>query len=84
MRCVRFGPSELSCLGSLAGRAFCLECRVSWVGPSELSCLDSLAGRAFCLECRVSWVRIPPEAECHGFESYMRQLIFLWKSDCLG
>ena len=26
-----------------------------------------------CLECRVSWVR-----------SYLKQLIFLWKSDCLG
>ena len=22
--------------------------------------------------------------ECHGFESHPRQLIFLWKSDCLG
>ena len=33
---VRFGPSQLSCLGSsvshpLSGRALCLECRVSWV-----------------------------------------------------
>ena len=41
------------------------------------------------------WVRIQPEAaqlvecsvksvECCGFESHSRQLIFLWKSDCLG
>ena len=22
--------------------------------------------------------------ECRGFESHPRQLIFLWKSDCLG
>ena len=31
-----FGPSQLSCRGSSAGRALCLECRVSWVRvPSE-------------------------------------------------
>ena len=28
---VRFGPSQLSCLGSSVGRALCLEYRVSWV-----------------------------------------------------
>ena len=28
---VKFGPSQLSCLGSSAGRALCLECGVSWV-----------------------------------------------------
>ena len=27
----RFGPSQLSCLGSSVGRALCLEYRVSWV-----------------------------------------------------
>ena len=31
MRCEIFGPSQLSCLGSSAGRALCLEYRVSWV-----------------------------------------------------
>ena len=28
---MRFGPSQLSCLGSSVGRALCLEYRVSWV-----------------------------------------------------
>ena len=28
---MRFGPNQLSCLGSSVGRALCLECRVSWV-----------------------------------------------------
>ena len=42
IRCtVRFGPSQLSCLGSSVGRALCLEYRVSWVRvfflPSHLS-----------------------------------------------
>ena len=28
---MRFGPSQLSCLGSSVGRALCLEYRVLWV-----------------------------------------------------
>ena len=44
-----------------------------YIGPSQLSCRGSSV-----VEHSV-W-----SVECRGFESHLRQLIFLRKSDCLG
>ena len=48
---VRFGPSQLSCLGSWC-RALCLECRVSWVRVPPEAAHFSLK-KSDCLECVV-------------------------------
>ena len=48
---VRFGPSQLSCLGSSVGRALCLEYRVSWVRvPPEAA---HFSRKSDCLGCAV-------------------------------
>ena len=72
---MRFGPSQLSCLGSsvvdsLVPRPICG--RGKNVSPlPQIGLGTKLSGRVLCLECR-------------GFESHPRQLVFLRKSDCLG
>ena len=43
------------------------------IGPNQLSCLGSSVVEHSVLS-----------VECRGFESHLRQLIFLRKSDCLG
>ena len=48
---VRFGTSQLCCLGSSAGRALCLEYRVSWVRvPPEAA---HFSRKSDCLGCAV-------------------------------
>ena len=52
---MRFGPSQLSCLGSSVGRALCLEYRVSWVRVPPESHLRQLifSRKSDCLGCAV-------------------------------
>ena len=42
-------------------------------------------GRTLCLECGVSWIiYVQGGRHSRGFESHLRQLILLWKSDSFG
>ena len=45
----RFGPSQLSCLGSSVGRALCLECRGFESHPRQLI----FSRKSDCLGCAV-------------------------------
>ena len=61
---MRFGPSQLSCLGSSIGRALCLEYRVSWVRvPPEAGFFTALGVLCYfalfvCLTLLASFVHL--------------------------